>query len=61
MLSILAICISTGDKTGVLALAGCKGLVQSRTNLYEDELKKVPHKLLPLLSLHRVVFFFFDR
>lgn len=41
----------------MLALAGCKDLVQSRTNLDEDELKNVPHKLLPSLSLYRVVFF----
>lgn len=53
MLTILAICVSTGERTGVLVLAGCKGLVCSRTNLYEGDLEKVSRKLLLSLSLHR--------
>lgn len=34
-------------------LAGCKGLVCGRTNLYEGDLEKVSCKLLPSLSLHK--------
>lgn len=41
MLSLLAICVSPGDRTGVLVLADCKGLVYSRTNLYEGDLEEV--------------------
>lgn len=53
VLSLLAICVSPGDRTGVLVLADCKGLVYSRTNLYEGDLEEVSSELLPLLSLHR--------